>query len=379
MDLSSLPTPALLLDRARFLRNVARMSARAAELGVALRPHLKTAKSARVAEAIHGGAGPITVSTLAEARYFLARGFRDITYAVGFVPAKLATAAKLIEDGASLTLVTDNGEAARAIAPLVAKLAPRLKVLIEIDCGDGRAGVAANSSALLEIAEALNAGGATVAGVLTHAGHSYGAPDIATIAAIAEDERQSAVHAASRLRQAGHPATVVSVGSTPTALFARSMAGVSEMRPGNFVFFDLFQAGLGTCTLDDIAVSVLAAVNGQHRARNHVLIDAGALALSKDVSANARRPGTGYGALWPLGAPAPLDDLAVVAVHQEHGTIGHPRALDSITPIDFTRFPVGTLLRVLPNHSCMTAAAYDHYHVVEDGCVVDRWDRLNGW
>jgi D-serine deaminase-like pyridoxal phosphate-dependent protein len=381
MRLVDLPTPCLVLDRQRLQRNIARMSERARALGVTLRPHMKTAKSAKVAELIHGGPGPITVSTLAEAAYFLAAGFQDMVYAVGIVPAKLPAVAALQERGARLTLVTDNVPVARAVAEQSRALKAKLTVLIELDVGEGRAGVDPGGPELLEIARALTASSnVTLAGVLAHAGHSYACDGLSDIELVAEDEREGAVRAATRLRDAGFPTPVVSIGSTPTALMARDLSGVTEIRPGNFVFFDLFQSGLGCCREDDIAVSVLASVTGHHRGRNHLLIDAGGLALSKDVGANPRRPGTGYGAIcMPVGS-GPLNGLSVLAVHQEHGVVAQAGGLDAIDPLPFDRFPVGSRLRVLPNHICMTAAMYQTYYVTDGGDeIIDTWDRINGW
>jgi D-serine deaminase-like pyridoxal phosphate-dependent protein len=327
MRLVDLPTPCLVLDRQRLQRNIARMTERARALGVTLRPHMKTAKSAKVAELIHGGSGPITVSTLAEAAYFLEAGFQDMVYAVGIVPAKLPTVAALQERGARLTLVTDNVAVARAIAEQSRALKAKLTVLIELDVGEGRAGVDPGGPELLEIARALTASpNVTLAGVLAHAGHSYACDGLSDIELVAEDEREGAVRAATRLRAAGFPAPVVSVGSTPTALLARHLEGVTEIRPGNFVFFDLFQAGLGCCAEDEIAVSVLASVTGHHRGRNHLLIDAGSLALSKDTGANTRRPGTGYGAICaPTGARSRVVSSVSRAISRSSGPVGRSR------------------------------------------------------
>ncbi len=391
MTLDDLPTPALILDLARLERNLARMRERAAALGVQLRPHLKTAKSAQVARAAHrGAAGPVTVSTLAEAAYFAAAGFTDILYAVGIVPAKLEQAAAIMRQGRNvgsgvdLKLITDDVQAAQAIAERGRALGVSFRVLIKIDTGLGRAGIAPDADSLLPLAAALSQPGATLAGVLTHAGHSYHARSTAEIAAIAEAERAGVVQAAERLRQAGHDCAIVSVGSTPTALFAAALPGVTEIRPGNYVFFDLFQAGLGTCGLEDIAVSVLASVTGRHRGRNHLLIDAGGLALSKDVGANEHRPHTGYGLVCLPGGALPLPGLAVTDVHQEHGLVAPATPEQAGTALPFERFPVGSRLRVLPNHSCMTAAMYDRYYVVSGqpgagGEVIAEWDRINGW
>jgi D-serine deaminase-like pyridoxal phosphate-dependent protein len=373
MRLDDLPTPSLILDRSRLERNVDRMRARAKVLGVTLRPHMKTAKSAHIAEMATGGHGPIAVSTLAEAAYFFARGFRDILYAVGIVPAKLAQAAALQRSGATLTLLTDDVRVAQIIAARGAELGVTFRALIEIDTGLGRAGIAPEASELLAIAGALTAPGAALAGVLTHAGHSYHCRGIGEIKRIAEEERAGAVLAAARLREAGFPCPVVSVGSTPTAIHADSLEGVTEMRPGNFVFFDLFQVGVGSCAMEDVAVSVLASITGHHRARQHFLIDAGALALSKDTGANEHRPGTGFGLICETVAKQPIDGLAVTDVHQEHGIV-------TGTSLSFERFPIGGRVRVLPNHSCMTAAMYDRYYVTDGGAdIFGEWDRVNGW
>jgi D-serine deaminase-like pyridoxal phosphate-dependent protein len=380
MRLDDLRTPSLILDRTRLEKNIARLQGRARELGVALRPHLKTAKSARVAELATGGRGPITVSTLAEASYFARHGFHDITYAVPVVPAKLDTVAALLAKGVDLKLIADNVVVAKAIGERGRALGVTFRVLIKIDTGLGRAGIAADAAELLPIAEALRGPSAALAGVLAHAGHSYNAGSIEEIKEIAEAERAGVVRAAERLRQAGHTCPIVSVGSTPTAIHAETLDGVTEMRPGNFVFFDLFQLGIESCQVNEIAVSVLASVTGHHRERNHILIDAGGLALSKDTGANRNAPGTGYGLVCLPGGKVPLPGLAVVDVHQEHGLVGHQRGLDAINKLPFERFPIGSRLRVLPNHVCMTAAMYDRYYVTEGSTeIIDEWDRVNGW
>ncbi|WP_341705782.1 alanine racemase [Ferrovibrio sp.] len=387
ITLADLSTPSLILDRSRLLANTARMRQRAAQLGVGLRPHMKTAKSATIAAIAHDGAkGPVTVSTLAEARYFAAAGFRDILYAVPVAPQKLDQAAAIMrETGCDLKLITDHPAVAAAIAEAGRRLGLAFRVLIKIDCGLGRAGIPADSELLLPLAAALSApdsatGGAVLAGVLTHAGHSYHAKDIAEIRRIAEDERLAVVTAAGRLRAAGHACPIVSVGSTPTALHAAHYDGVTEMRPGNYMFFDLFQAGVGSCRMEDIAVGVLASVVAHHPGRGHLLIDAGGLALSKDTGANEHLPGTGYGRVRQPGAAQPLPGLAVHDVHQEHGLVGRQ---DGAAP-DFAAHPPGSRLLVLPNHSCMTAAMYDRYFVVDPAqggpdAVIAEWDRVNGW
>lgn len=380
MQLADLSTPCLVLDRTRLERNVLRLRRRAMELGVSLRPHLKTAKAARVAELAASGQGPITVSTLAEAQYFAKHGFRDIIYAVPIVLGKLDAVAALMREGIDLKIITDNVGVANEIAARGREIGDAFGVLIKIDCGLGRAGIPPDSPDLLPMAAALSSPGAELCGVLTHAGHSYHAHSAIEVKEIAEKERADVVRAAKRLTDAGRSCRIVSVGSTPTAIHADRLDGVTEMRPGNFVFFDVFQVGVGSCVMEDIAVSVLATVIGHHRGRNHLLLDAGGLALSKDVGANEHRPGTGYGLICLPGGKLPLPGLAVLDVHQEHGIVAHAKGLDAVTPLPFDKFPVGSKVRVLPNHVCMTAAMYDRYYVTEGGTeVVDEWDRVNGW
>ena len=372
-QLSDLPTPSLLLDRERLDRNLSRMGERMRTLGVDLKPHLKTAKSAEIARrATAGFSGGITVSTLAEAAYFAEAGLRDIAYAVGIVPAKLDEAAALMRRGVALTLVADHPATARAVGEHGKRLGQRFSLLIEIDTGSGRAGLDPESSLLIDVARAIVEGGSELSGVLTHAGHSYGARTPEELRRIAEQERAGVVRAAERLRKAGFQIKRVSAGSTPTAAFAERLDGLTDMRPGIYMFGDLMQAAIGSCAVDDIALTVLASVVGIYPERNQVLIDAGVLALSADRSAGGRLPDAGLG--WVLDeAGRRLDGLFVERAHQEHGFV------TAHAPLPFERLQPGARLRVLPNHGCITAAAYDRYHVIEGNAVVAEWGRVNGW
>ena len=371
MTILDLDTPCLLLDRRRLDANLRRMAQRASALGVKLRPHLKTAKSADVAARVtDGNRLGITVSTLREAEYFAGHGATDIVYAVGIAPARLNQAAALMARGVDLKILLDTVTAAEAVA---AHGAP-FKVLIEIDCGDHRGGVASDSPLLLAIADTISRAAApSLSGVLTHAGHSYRVATAEALATVAEEERVAAVRAAHRLHEAGFPTDIISVGSTPTALFAASAAGLTEMRAGVYVFFDLDQQSRGVCRREEIALSVLATVIGHNVDAGKLLLDAGGLALSKDTGATAFRPEVGYGEVCAAIGCLPLPGLYVTAVSQEHGHVPVPDAAV------FDALPVGTKVRVLPNHACMTAAAYDEYVVIENGAVVERWPRVNGW
>ncbi|GGF37521.1 alanine racemase [Aliidongia dinghuensis] len=365
-----------MLETGRLDHNLGRMGERARALGVRLRPHLKTAKSYDVARlATAGEFGGITVSTLAEAEYFLAGGITDLLYAVGIVPSKLPRAARLVEAGAHLTLILDSVETARAVAAFADLRRVAFAVLIEIDTGEGRSGVLPEAADLVEIGTALEQPPyCRLQGVITHAGHSYAARDLETVARIAEAERSGAVRAAERLRAAGLSVPVVSVGSTPTALHARHLSGVTELRAGVYMFGDLFQAQIGSCTLDDLAVSVLATVTGHHRDAGHLLIDAGALALSKDRSTADAPHDYGFGLLVHADGTPFAQELRIFKVYQEHGLV---RAADGALPFD--ELPIGAQVRVLPNHVCMTAAMYDRYHLVKNGALAGEWTRTNGW
>ncbi|MGH8809317.1 MAG: alanine racemase, partial [Noviherbaspirillum sp.] len=303
---NALPTPSLILEQERLQANCRRMAERARSAGVRLRPHLKTAKCAQVAAlATAGQFGGITVSTLAELEYFFDAGFRDLTYAVGIVPSKMDAIERLLGAGARIQIIADSIDAIAQLEARTGSFEGAVPVLIEIDCGAHRAGVAADSAQLIALAQRIAAAPRlALEGVLTHAGHSYHAADPATRTAVAMAERDAAVHAAQKIRQAGFACPTVSIGSTPTALTDIPLDGVTEIRPGVYVFFDLSQAGLGVCTVDDIAVSVLATVIGHHREDGHLLIDAGALALSKDISAGEFGAHIGYGlACTEEGAP----------------------------------------------------------------------------
>jgi D-serine deaminase-like pyridoxal phosphate-dependent protein len=373
-SLLALETPRLVLDLDRLEKNCAAMRARCATLGVALRAHLKTAKSIDVARVATNASG-ITVSTLKEAEHFARAGYRDILYAAGVVPNKLAHAARIMrETGADLILVTDSQGVITAAAAFAAEQDITLSFLIEIDCGEHRSGLPAGDAGIVTLARAIAAApNLRLRGVMAHAGHSYDTNDPAKVVPIAAAERDAAVDAARAIRAAGLPCEIVSIGSTPTVLHADHLRGVTEVRAGIYMLWDLAQLSRSMCGIDDIAVSVLAAVIGHNRAGRAIILDAGALALSKDIGANRHLPDAGYGYLCDARTLARLGRLAVNGVHQEHGTVN----------VDddawFARLPVGSLVRILPNHACITCAGYEAFEVVRGETVVGRFPRVNGW
>jgi len=356
-------------------RNLDDMHARMRAHGVGLRPHLKTAKSAEVARrAISGQPGGITVSTLAEAEYFFTHGFRDILYAVGIAAGRLDRVVALSKAGADIKIITDNIDAVRSIADYPSDNGEHFKVLVEVDSGEGRAGVLSDGPEFMEIARTIHNGkNMTLMGVLTHAGHSYRCKTIDQIKSVAEQERRIITNAAERLRTEGLPCPIISAGSTPTAVHAQSLDGVTEMRPGVFVFNDLKQLSVGACERNGLALSVLASVIGHNRHNGHILLDTGALALSKDISAHDEYPEVGYGEVCDADTLEPIDGLVVDAVSQEHGIV------PVSNPVQYNALPIGSQVRILPNHACITAAGYSHYEVLEGGTIIERWDRVNGW
>ena len=338
---------------------------------------MKTAKSIDVAKlALRDNFGGITVSTLNEVAYFHANGIEDILYAVCITPQKLDRVAKLQREGCQISIITDSVEIGQVIARRGKSLGTEFDVLIEIDCGESRTGVGYDQSEFVEISRTLHESrGINLKGVLTHAGHSYDCRTVEAIQEVAEQERLAAANAAEKMRSLEIPCEEISVGSTPTALHARSVEEVTEVRPGVYMFGDLFQSGIHSCNEIDIAISVLATVISHSGVKNGFVIDAGALALSKDRSTQKTGRDAGYGLIRDVSCDPVVPRTIVGNVHQEHGEVTGEH------PVPMEKFPIGSRVRVLPNHACMTAAMYHKYYVIKDGSdeIIDVWHRTNGW
>lgn len=375
--LETLDTPAALIDLPRMQHNIARMQHRMNALGVKFRPHVKTTKCLDVVRAqVAAGAQGITVSTLKEAEAFFAAGIKDILYAVGIVANKLPRAMALRNRGCDLKLVVDNAQAAHAVVDYARAHDARCEVWIEVDTDGHRSGITPEQDALLEVGRILKDGGIGVGGVMTHAGSSYDLNDRAALAALAEQERAGCVRAAQRLREAGVPCAAVSVGSTPTALATEHLEGVTEVRAGVYVFFDLVMHNVGVCAMDEIALSVLTTVIGHQPEKGWVIVDAGWMAMSRDRGTAKQSHDFGYGQPCALDG-TPLDGLMLIGANQEHGILAGSDG--SVREDLVARFPVGTKLRVLPNHACATGAQFPEYQAVSSRGGVQTWGRFHGW
>ncbi len=358
-------------------RNIQRLADHITGKGATLRPHLKTVKSIDIAKLLlTEGAGPAVVSTLAEAEVFAGEGIRDITYAVGISPQKLDRVAAIRAGGCDLSVILDSIEQAETVNEASRRHGQAIPALIEFDCDGHRGGVGPTDPVLVEIGRTLHEGKAELRGVLTHAGESYSAVGRDAHVAFAAQECKAAVAAVKNLRTAGLPCPVVSIGSTPTAHAVENLDGVTEVRAGVYVFFDLVQAGIGVCELEDIALSVLTTVIGHQREKGWILIDAGWMALSQDRGTAQQEVDQRYGVVCD-DAGNVLPDLIVIKANQEHGIV----AVRSGRSTPLPDIPLGTRLRILPNHACATAAQFNHYNVItpEPDAPLKMWRRFGGW
>ncbi|MFI1035479.1 DSD1 family PLP-dependent enzyme [Streptomyces sp. NPDC020951] len=373
-------TPFAVVDAHKARLNVERLAARADRLGVTLRPHVKTAKSLDVAALMHDGDPPcpVTVSTLAEAEAFADGGYTDITYAVGIDPHKLPRVLALLRRGVTLRVLLDSTEQTASVTEASRRAGLPIPTQIETDCDGHRGGLKPDAPELIEIGRVLHEAGC-LDGVLTHAGESYFAYTAEEQRLAAKNERDTAVAAAERLRAAGLPVGTVSVGSTPTAHSAEDLTGVTELRAGNYVFFDLVMAGLGVCRVDDLALSVVVTVIGHRAEYGWIVTDGGWMAMSRDRGTANQSQDQGYGLVTDLAGNL-LPGLVMTAASQEHGT------LTTREGTSLPDLPIGTRLRILPNHACATAAQHHGYHVIDDTrttntapAIQTYWERVTGW
>jgi D-serine deaminase-like pyridoxal phosphate-dependent protein len=367
-------TPCGLVDLDRMERNARRMSDHAHRLGVRLRPHVKTHKCAEVARLqVAGHFGGITVSTLAEARGFARAGFQNISYAVPVPLDRLDECVELQRDLESFHLLLDHPTTLRALEQSAPSHALRWSVFLKVDSGGHRAGVDPHGDGAVELARALrDSPHIDFRGILTHAGQAYGSRSRADAAEVAAHERELMLRFADRLGRAAVQVEEISIGSTPGLTASSNLDGVTEVRPGNYIFFDAHQAAIGSCALDEVAFSVLGRVIGVHPDRHELVVNTGALALSKDPGAIHVDASCGFGVAVNPRDQRPIAGLRLASLSQEHGIIRSEGPLDS-------GWSPGDVVRILPNHSCLAAACFDRYHVVRGDEIVDEWRPFRGW
>jgi len=350
-------TPALVLHHDVMERNLAQMAARAKRLGVALRPHIKTHKCLELGkrQLAHGATG-LTVSTLFEAETFARAGFTDLTWAFPLDPTHIPHVRRIAEQ-ATLRVVVDDLGTAKALS------GTGLHVWLKVDCGYHRAGVDPASQYALQVARELGAErGLSFDGILSHSGHAYRTRNKTEAAQVGEQERQVMVWFADLLRKDGLPVRGVSVGSTPAMAAVENLAGVTEARPGNYIFYDRTMVLIGCCAAGDVGVTVRASVVSHQPGASHFVVDAGALSLSKDLGPTHLDLAPAMGEI--RGSP----HLTFASVSQEHGIVraAAPAAIEG-------KFKVGDQVDIVPNHSCLTMAHFDEYVVMNGGAETARW------
>lgn len=360
VHIDELPTPCAVVDLDVLKRNVATMAERMADLGVALRPHAKTHKCAEIAALQRdAGASGLTVSTLREAADLADAGFTDLTWAFPVILSRLPEVRRIAER-ATLRLLVDSHEAIEALEAAGFEA----HVWLKVDSGFHRAGVDPGSAVALELAHRLQGSERLVFdGILTHAGQSYHGKNRDDLLDAAREERRVMADFAKLLGTVGIEARGVSVGSTPTMSVVEDLDGVTEARPGNYAFYDGMMCSMGACSPRDVALTVIASVVSSQPTAGHSVIDAGALTLSKDPGLDWVEPAS-FGRLYrDYGDGEVEPDFWVSSLSQEHGIVNR-------------RLPVGSRLRILPNHACLVGPNFERFHVVEGDKVVDRWPIL---
>ncbi len=368
MQVEELITPALIVDESALTRNIERMARRAREFNVDLRPHIKTHKCVEIAELqrSHGAKG-ITVATVYEAKVFAEAGFDDITLAMPLAHDKFPIIKELAQQ-TRLKVLVDHPITVTRLDTFCKQENLRLDVLMKVDVGYHRCGVRADDPAAIGLAEKIaDSTFLKFEGILTHGGHTYSAKTIEEVQEAAHEEQERMVKLAQRLREHNKDLSpeTVSIGSTPgMSLTTELMEGITEVRPGNYVFHDYEQVALGACKIEDCALQVLASVIGVYEDR--MVIDAGATTLSVDPGPRHIEPFCGYGKVLSEDG-TPMSGVRIESLSQEHGKI---MFIDGGPTIDFEP---GMKIKIVPNHSCLTANLADAYHVLENGRITKVW------
>lgn len=363
MRISELPTPSVLVENSRVERNLERMQTAATARGLRLRPHAKTHKSVVMARRqIAGGAVGICCAKLGEAEVFAAAGIADIRLPYPINPANGDRVLALL-DRTRLSFIVDHADVAQGWSDVVHRAGRAVDVLVKVDVGFHRCGIdPADPGAAAFVARVAELPGLNFRGLLSHAGHGYGAGSPGEAAAIARDEARILGTLAAQVASFGVPVEEISVGATPTARFSINEAGITEMRPGNYIYFDRTQVALGAAQWDDCALTVLARVVSRPAA-DRLILDCGGKTLTTDQGRGWGET-AGYGAvLKALEASEPDGALSVDRLSEEHATVG-VSGTSALQP--------GDLVRVVPNHSCVVSNLVDAVWLVEGSEVLER-------
>lgn len=361
--LADIPTPRVFIDLPRVRQNISTMAALASSAGVRLRPHAKTHKSPRIAQwQLDAGAVGICCAKLGEAEVFAEAGVADIRLPYPVNPSNADRVVALL-DRTRLSFIVDDLGVARQWSSAMRGANRTVDVLVKVDVGFHRCGVDPSSGNAVEmIREIAGLPGLRFCGLLSHAGHGYGAASEQELEQIARTEAEILGTLATRVRASGVDVREISVGATPTARFIRQQPGVTEMRPGNYVFFDRTQAGLAAATTANCALFIVSTVVSRPAA-DRVILDAGSKTLSSD-GARGFGAAPGYGAVLPsLVAAQPDPSLVIERLSEEHSTVRVP---------DACSLKIGDRVRILPNHSCVVTNLTDELLGVDGQCVVDR-------
>jgi D-serine deaminase-like pyridoxal phosphate-dependent protein len=359
MMLTDLPTPQVLIDRARSMRNIDRAQQLASNAGVALRPHAKTHKSPVVAKwQIDRGAVGVCCAKVGEAEVFVAAGIANIRLPYPVSPSNASRILALL-DRAAISIIVDHLDVVRGWSEAMARAGRTLDVLIKVDVGFHRCGIDPDGDALGFVQRVSALPGLRLRGLLSHAGHGYHASSDDELRAVAHHEAEILTSLRDRAVKAGIPLEELSVGATPTLRFSAAERGLTELRPGNYVYFDRTQLALGSATLDDCALTVLSSVVTQHDGR--IILDAGSKTLTND-QARGITAAPGYGAILTADGAAIDDRLTIERLSEEHATVRVTGA---------TALKPGDRVRIVPNHSCVVSNLVNEVRLVDGERVID--------
>lgn len=362
MHLDSVATPTLLLDREILVENIRRMSQRASRAGVGLWPHTKTHKSTQVAslQRAHGARG-LTVATVREATLFADAGFDDLLLAYPPVGPHRLDALVRLASRVRIRVVLDDVQTVEMLDDAARTSGLVIGYLWEVDCGVRRCGTPPGKATADRVLEAQRFAHASFDGLMTFGGHAYGAADAQGLQKAAQDEKDALAESADALAEHGIDARARSAGTTPTSHQLEEAGPITEIRPGNYVYYDATQVTLGVARVENCALTVLATVVSRPDPQR-LILDCGSKALAAD-HLSARSPGFGL----VQGHP----ELVIDRLFEEHAI------LSSSEPSDI---PIGTRLRVIPNHSCATANLHERMLVLDEDAIAEVWPvDARGW